>query len=917
MSCCIVIVNKDHIVYYEENEALSSALIALNTEYCHSVMSKFNENGSKLAYLIQNQMSIEEKVECYEITLPITNIKNNNSNTKRWTMCCLNKNDIIISIICCDYNPIEIKLEIRPLLNKIYTQFIQNFMEITNVPLYIMRIRCKSFIEPILKKHCSYKWRRNLCCWTHSKTKNIKIPQLKENNIELEIINKPNINKEYISFPTYNPCVILINNLYDTQYISCIKLVLNLSQNISKIQFKYELNGISDEYFDEITAIYNHIETIKNEFNSVEQSNFKHGKWKDLQHQFVLQCLRIKHISIDIIEQCKRNFINDKHKLIYYDKQLIDMLKLELDEQNEQKYESNPNNINPYIYNQYNQPPQIQIQQPNYNNHYNGCNCYSCNQYKYNQNTYYNPNNNISSIPIQPPTIISNERQNTYISPFKNRDINIEFFLYTYKCQPCLSKTNCQSKLTCPGWHCEGEKRRNPGESPNFIYSEQACSNVKLIHTNKWHSPSMCTNDNECKFSHTNFEQMYHPNVYKTQMCIDFSNPQGNKCQWGFYCEHAHGYQDIRYINKEKEMKNDEDIKQENKQSSSIINEFINKNDLIIHPIWIDNLPSDITISELRQFIQSEIGCVIVSIHICKKKHNDRTYAFINLPTAEKQLYAVTLLDNKIFKQKKLIVRPKRPTKFPQSFFDMLPISTQFKQFRDNVVPEILANPMINLNVRSVRMILEQNNINIDHLPHRLWNIKCELSTQCNGIYCTLYHSHQEKELGRIISILYAQSCGEMFINDDIISEQHKKNLLLANNPNTIKSKHTLLVKGLARNITSQKIEDTFESFGIVDNVIINPDNTCYVRMKHSQDAKKNVHLFKNNSAGIIVNFAPYAASKMITLVKKNNKPAIHTNNNNNNNAANNNIISDETLMKLPHLRCSMRPKYNNSYRVI
>lgn len=50
---------------------------------------------------------------------------------------------------------------------------------------------------------------------------------------------------------------------------------------------------------------------------------------------------------------------------------------------------------------------------------------------------------------------------------------------------------------------------------------------------------------------------MYHPNIYKTSMCINFTNPQGNKCQWGFYCTHAHGQEDIRNPNK-KSTSNDQ-----------------------------------------------------------------------------------------------------------------------------------------------------------------------------------------------------------------------------------------------------------------------------------------------------------------------------------------------------------------------
>lgn len=29
-------------------------------------------------------------------------------------------------------------------------------------------------------------------------------------------------------------------------------------------------------------------------------------------------------------------------------------------------------------------------------------------------------------------------------------------------------------------------------------------------------------------------------------MCINFTDPKGNKCEWGFYCTHAHGDNDMR-----------------------------------------------------------------------------------------------------------------------------------------------------------------------------------------------------------------------------------------------------------------------------------------------------------------------------------------------------------------------------------
>jgi len=333
-----------------------------------------------------------------------------------------------------------------------------------------------------------------------------------------------------------------------------------------------------------------------------------------------------------------------------------------------------------------------------------------------------------------------------------------------------------------------------------------------------------------------------------------------------------------------------------NDVGSRTMEQWLTRDNLIVHPVWIGNLPRGTTVNRLRLFVESQVGKVLVSIHIsAKQQSNERTYAFLNLPTAEKQLLAVTLLDGKIFTEEKLIVRPKRPSKFPQSFFGSSPISEHFKHFRDCVVPAILANTTVNLNVTSVRKILDQNHINIDHLPNRVWCVQCTLVPQCHRTYCSFFHCHQEKELGRIISILAAQGCGgsggaggaggmggdalAVTDDDDPFSIAHKKNLAAANNPNTVRSRHTLLIQGLPRSITAKKIDETFEVFGEIDNVIVNPDHTCYVRMKRSQDARKIVHLFKYNHAGVIVDFAPLGAGTSTMMLQskayKNSKAAM------------------------------------------
>jgi len=108
----------------------------------------------------------------------------------------------------------------------------------------------------------------------------------------------------------------------------------------------------------------------------------------------------------------------------------------------------------------------------------------------------------------------------------------------------------CQDKPTCEGWHHEGERRRNPGVGPNFLYSEEPCLKLKAPGTSKWLKPTNCKDGDACRFSHTLMEQMYHPNIYKTSLCTNFTANGGDQCQWGYFCTHAHGQKDIRNLNK-------------------------------------------------------------------------------------------------------------------------------------------------------------------------------------------------------------------------------------------------------------------------------------------------------------------------------------------------------------------------------
>ncbi|ETN98134.1 hypothetical protein RFI_39383, partial [Reticulomyxa filosa] len=149
-----------------------------------------------------------------------------------------------------------------------------------------------------------------------------------------------------------------------------------------------------------------------------------------------------------------------------------------------------------------------------------------------------------------------------------------------------------------------------------------------------------------------------------------------------------------------------------------------------------------------------------------------------------------------------------------------------------NESPQLFSNPAL-LNVQSVRKSLQENKISIEHLPNRMWCVHCTLAPQCYRSYCSFYHKQPEKELGRILSVLAAEHQEQK----NIVSEtDYCKDVSITDG---MRSRHTLIIQGLPRNITSNKIQKWFEVFGDIDNIIVHPNQT-YLRMKRSQDAKKN-----------------------------------------------------------------------------
>lgn len=95
---------------------------------------------------------------------------------------------------------------------------------------------------------------------------------------------------------------------------------------------------------------------------------------------------------------------------------------------------------------------------------------------------------------------------------------NPAYYMLCYKTDRCPQKS---CPRTCERYHNLKERRRCP---KFFFYSEQPCPYVKSGGATKnWRDPSRCPDGDACRYSHTLLEQMYHPNIYKTSPCNNYS----------------------------------------------------------------------------------------------------------------------------------------------------------------------------------------------------------------------------------------------------------------------------------------------------------------------------------------------------------------------------------------------------------
>lgn len=90
-----------------------------------------------------------------------------------------------------------------------------------------------------------------------------------------------------------------------------------------------------------------------------------------------------------------------------------------------------------------------------------------------------------------------------------------------------------------------------------FAYSANLCSYPSLLDCpdgtscSIWQLPSfdtdMCVTGISCRFSHrVQKEHIYHPSVYKTQLCESTLTPNGECIEYGRHCSKAHGEADLR-----------------------------------------------------------------------------------------------------------------------------------------------------------------------------------------------------------------------------------------------------------------------------------------------------------------------------------------------------------------------------------
>ncbi|EDO08692.1 hypothetical protein BBOV_III011400 [Babesia bovis T2Bo] len=103
---------------------------------------------------------------------------------------------------------------------------------------------------------------------------------------------------------------------------------------------------------------------------------------------------------------------------------------------------------------------------------------------------------------------------------------------------PLYVKGMCQDSVRCNMSHSETWPRRNPSL---FKYDYKLCPNIQFFRMyNKMQLQGKCHYGRRCRYSHSKEEQLYHPELYKTRMCLNYPD-----CK-GYFCPFAHSKSEIR-----------------------------------------------------------------------------------------------------------------------------------------------------------------------------------------------------------------------------------------------------------------------------------------------------------------------------------------------------------------------------------
>lgn len=101
----------------------------------------------------------------------------------------------------------------------------------------------------------------------------------------------------------------------------------------------------------------------------------------------------------------------------------------------------------------------------------------------------------------------------------------------TKKCPRKSSKGVCELEERCPFSHCLSWNRRHPIDS---VYRPTLCPDVHFrMVEGKMRVRNFCRRGRVCSYCHTKEEQMYHPLVYKTQLCRDWPQCSKAYCPFG------------------------------------------------------------------------------------------------------------------------------------------------------------------------------------------------------------------------------------------------------------------------------------------------------------------------------------------------------------------------------------------------